>query len=390
MHAFGLPQSVSSRSVAQGLDRRAFLNTLAALSSAAVATSRLSFAAEPVGPDAKLLKSMREKAVNFLKTTQSDDGSWTTKNQPGVTAMVCMGLESAGVKGDDPVLRKGIKYLLSFSQKDGGIYHPENNHKNYETSLTLLALAGANSGKQDESVIKDAEKFLRSLQWDETKDIDKSNLNYGGAGYCGSSRSDLSNTAFMLDALKAAGVKPDDPAMQRAMVFVSRCQNLESEFNTTEFATKINDGGFFYTPAAGGSSQAGKTPDGGLRSYASMTYAGLKSMLYAGLTKDDPRVKAATTWIRKFYSVEENPGLGQPGLFYYYHVFAKTLSTLDVDLFEDAKGEKHDWRKELTAALAKRQKDNGSWVNSADRWMEGDPNLATAFCLTALQYCDPK
>ena len=92
------------------------------------------------------------------------------------------------------------------------------------------------------------------------------------------------------------------------MVFVSRCQNLESEFNTTEFATKINAGGFFYTPAAGGSSQAGKTPDGGLRSYASMTYAGLKSMLYAGLTKDDPRVKAATTWIRKFYSVEENPG----------------------------------------------------------------------------------
>ena len=52
--------------------------------------------------------------------------------------------------------------------------------------------------------------------------------------------------------------------------------------------------------------------------------------------------------------------------------FAKTLSTLEVDLFEDAKGEKHDWRKELTAALAKRQKDNGSWVNSADRWMEGD------------------
>ena len=90
------------------------------------------------------------------------------------------------------------------------------------------------------------------------------------------------------------------------------------------------------------------------------------------------------------FSVEETPGLGRPGLFYYYHVFAKTLSTLDVDLFEDANGEKHDRRKELTGALAKRQKDNGSWVNSADRWMLGGPNLATAFCLTALQHCDPK
>ncbi len=148
MHTFGLPQSASSRSAAQGLDRRAFLDTLAALNGAAVATSRSSFVAETVGPDAKMLKSMSEKAVDFLRTNQSDDGSWTTKNQPGVTAMVCMGLESAGVKGDDPVLRKGLKYLLSFSQKDGGVYRPENNHKNYETSLTLLALAGANSGQR--------------------------------------------------------------------------------------------------------------------------------------------------------------------------------------------------------------------------------------------------
>ncbi|TXT25556.1 MAG: squalene-hopene cyclase [Planctomycetota bacterium] len=178
--------------------------------------------------------------------------------------------------------------------------------------------------------------------------------------------------------------------MKNALVFVSRCQNLESEFNTTEFATKVNDGGFYYTPAAGGSSMAGKNADGGLRSYASMTYAGLKSMLYAGLTKDDKRVKAALDWLRKFYSVEQNPGLDQQGLYYYYHTFARTLTTLDADLFEDAKGEKHDWRRELTDALAKRQKENGSWVNAADRWLEGDPNLTTAYSLMALKYCDPK
>ena len=178
--------------------------------------------------------------------------------------------------------------------------------------------------------------------------------------------------------------------MQNALIFVSRCQNLESEFNTTEFPAKVNDGGFYYTPAAGGNSQAGKNPDGGLRSYASMTYAGLKSMLYAGLTKDDKRVKAALEWIRKFYSVDQNPGLEQQGLYYYYHTMAKTLSTMDVDLFVDAKGVKHDWRKEIAEALAKRQKENGSWVNAADRWMEGDPNLATSYGLMALKFCDPK
>lgn len=384
MHAFDFVRSVSV------VDRRAFLTALAALGGAGVLRSLPVLAADKVGPDAKLLKSLREKGVNFLKTTQGDDGSWTSATQPGITAMACFGLVSAGVKTDDPTLQKGLKHLLGFLQKDGGIYHPETAHKNYETSLTVLALAGANSDGRYTGQIKDAEKFLKGLQWDEAEGADKSHPNFGGAGYGKSNRPDLSNTTFLLDALKAAGVKADDPAMKNALVFVSRCQNLESEFNTTEFAAKVNDGGFYYTPAAGGNSQAGKNADGGLRSYASMTYAGLKSMLYAGLTKDDKRVKAALDWLRKFYSVEQNPGLDQQGLYYYYHTFARTLTTLDADLFEDVKGEKHDWRRELTDALAKRQKENGSWVNAADRWLEGDPNLTTAYSLMALKYCDPK
>ena len=384
MHAFDFSRTCSP------VDRRAFLTTLASLGGAGVLRSLPALAADKVGPDAKLLKSVREKGVNFLKTTQSEDGSWTSATQPGVTAMACFGLVSAGVKVDDPTLQKGLKHLLGYLQKDGGIYHPETSHKNYETSLTLLALAGANSDGRYTAQIKDAEKFLKALQWDETEGADKSHPNFGGAGYGKSNRPDLSNTMFLLEALKAAGVKADDPAMKNALVFVSRCQNLESEFNTTEFAAKVNDGGFYYTPAAGGASMAGKNADGGLRSYASMTYAGLKSMLYAGLTKDDKRVKAALNWLRKYYSVDQNPGLDQQGLYYYYHTFARSLTTLDEDLFEDVKGDKHDWRRELTDALAKRQRENGSWVNAADRWLEGDPNLTTAYSLMALKYCDPK
>jgi squalene-hopene/tetraprenyl-beta-curcumene cyclase len=366
------------------------MTTVAGLGGTIVVGRQFTFAADPIGPDAKLVKQLREKGVNFLKTTQNDDGSWTSATQPGITALVCIGLQGAGVKATDPALQKGLKHLLGYLQKDGGLYHPETAHKNYETSLSLLALAAANSNGQHTGTIKDAEKFLRALQWDETEGLDKSHPSFGGAGYGKSQRPDLSNTVFLLDALKAAGVKADDPAMKNALIFVSRCQNLESEHNTTEFAAKVNDGGFYYTPAAGGNSQAGKNPDGGLRSYASMTYAGLKSMIYAGLKKDDPRVKAAMEWIRKFYSLEQNPGLDQTGLYYYYHTFAKTLAILEIDLFEDAKGTKHDWRKELTEQLAKRQKENGSWVNGAERWLEGDPNLATAYALMALQYCDPK
>jgi squalene-hopene/tetraprenyl-beta-curcumene cyclase len=188
----------------------------------------------------------------------------------------------------------------------------------------------------------------------------------------------------MVESLRDTGLPADDPNLKKALIFVSRCQNLKSEFNDQAWAGKVNDGGFVYTAAQGGSSMAGKLPDGGLRSYASMTYAGLKSMIYAGLDRNDPRVKAALTYITQHYSVDENPGLGQQGLYYYYHTFAKTMSVLDLDTLTDAARTAHDWRAELVAALAKRQQPDGSWVNHADRFLEGDPNLVTAYALLAL------
>ena len=59
-----------------------------------------------------------------------------------------------------------------------------------------------------------------------------------------------------------------------------------------------------------------------------MTYAGLKSMIYAGVKKDDPRVKAAYEWVQKHYTLDENPGMGGNGLYYYYHTFAKALDAI--------------------------------------------------------------
>jgi squalene-hopene/tetraprenyl-beta-curcumene cyclase len=89
-------------------------------------------------------------------------------------------------------------------------------------------------------------------------------------------------------------------------------------------------------PAAGGASPAGKTANGGLRSYGSMTYAGLKSMIFAGLKGDDPRAKAAVAWARQHYSLTENPGLGSAGRYYYYHLFAKALAARGQDTLIDA------------------------------------------------------
>jgi squalene-hopene/tetraprenyl-beta-curcumene cyclase len=348
-----------------------------------------SAAEERSGIDQAQIAEARARAVDFLRTTQRDDGSWTADNAPGISGLVTWGLLRGEVKPGDPMVDKALKYLGTFVQEDGGIYYIKSDHRNYETSICLLAFQAANGDHRYDKLIANARDFLKKLQWDDSEDVKPDDVRFGGAGYGKSQRPDLSNTAFLLDALKAAGVSKEDPAMQNAIIFVSRCQNLESEFNTTPFASKVNDGGFYYTPAGGGNSQAGPTENGGLRSYASMTYAGLKSMIYAGVDAKDPRAQAAFKWVQKHYSLEENPGMGQSGLFYYYHTFAKALDVMNVKIMEDSTGKKHDWRAELTHHLLSLQKENGSWVNPEKRWMEGDPNMATAYTLLTLAYSAP-
>jgi squalene-hopene/tetraprenyl-beta-curcumene cyclase len=341
-------------------------------------------ASEPAA--AKLI----ERGVAFLRPRQDAKGGWSTQREPGVTALVVTAmLRSGHVAPADPAVTRALTYLEGFIGPNGGL--SESVHANYTTSIALIAFHEANRKGQYDRTIKAGQTFLKTMQWDESEGKGRDDAFYGGAGYGGrNSRPDLSNTAFFMEALRDTGLPADDPSLKKALVFVSRCQNMKGEFNDQAWASKVNDGGFVYTAAKGGESIAGKTDDGGLRSYASMTYAGLKSMIYAGLDRNDPRVKAALTYITQHYTLDENPGLGQQGLYYYYHTFAKTMAVLGEPTLVDAKGVAHDWMAELVAALAKRQDPNGGWVNPADRFMEGDPNLVTAYALLALAFTRKK
>jgi hypothetical protein len=181
--------------------------------------------------------------------------------------------------------------------------------------------------------------------------------------------------------------------VQKALKFISRCQNLPGEFNDQAFAKKAakdDEGGFIYH-FFDMDSRKDKTADGGLRSLGAMTYSGLKSFLYAGVNKDDPRVKAAVDWVRRHYMLDENPGMGKAGLYYYYHTFGKALTALGEDNFTTSDGAKHPWRRELFEALKKRQQADGSWRNTGDKTFgEAVPELATAFAVLSLSYCQEK
>ncbi len=338
------------------------------------------------GVPAKEISPVVDKALAFLKTTQDKDGAFSPKfTGPGITAVVAVGLIKNGVSPDDPVVAKALKFIETQVKKDGGVY--DKGLANYTTSVAIMAFAEANKGGKYDAVIKNADTFIKKIQHD-----DEDKPSHGGFSYDGKKSPDMSNTGISIDALIAAGISKDDPALKRALKFVSRSQNLAGEFNDQPFAKNASpedSGGFTYNFLSGDDKQ--KNPTGGLRSVGAMTYTGLKTFLYAGVSKDDPRVKAAIGWVRRHYTLEENPGMGKAGLFYYYQTFGKAMTAWGEDEFKDDKGKAHDWRRELFNAIQSKQLADGSWQVDGDRTFgEADKNLATGFALLSLSYCKAK
>jgi len=345
-----------------------------------------------------------ERGIAYLRETQNEDGSWTSDPGPAVTSLALqVMLDRPDIDRTDPTVAKALNYVLSMRKPDGSIHNGI--LKNYNTSIAVSALSKVKDHPEAAAAVADAISFLRTLQWTDQKDPDGNQINpdhpwYGGAGYGGSGRPDMSNTQLMLQALHDAGLDCNDPMFQRAMVFVSRTQGIESN---DMFADKIvNDGGFIYSttinkdaigvPESKASPEmieAGKAgqPVSGLRTYGSITYAGFKSFLYANLSRDDPRVTAAWDWIQNNYTLDRNPGMPEnmknQGLYYYYMTFGRALGAFGTSRVPTPDGER-DWANDLINALVEAQNEDGSWSNSAGRWMEGDKNLATCYSLIAL------
>ncbi len=190
-----------------------------------------------------------ERGIRYLETVgQAVDGSFSSFAGTGPTSLAITAMLRNGRTPRHPSVAKGLKYLESCVQSGGGIYGKGGMFGNYETCAAIMCFQEANTDGQYDELLKEAEAYVRGVQWDESHGRESWDSYHGGSGYGGTTRPDLSNTAFLVDALKARGADEDDEAIQRALTFVSRCQNLETEHNTTPFAAKINDGGFYYTP----------------------------------------------------------------------------------------------------------------------------------------------
>ncbi|MDP0489635.1 MAG: terpene cyclase/mutase family protein [Verrucomicrobiota bacterium JB023] len=338
--------------------------------------------------------------VDYLKSQQQDEGHWGKAELPAFTALaLTAALRDPGYDHSQETpewIEKGFDYLRAKQQEDGGIY--ETGLATYNTSTSIMAFLALGK-EEDESRILKARAFLIGQQTDWGNKGETDDQFDGGIGYGGSyDHSDLSNTYMALEAIYHSRELAEDSAngnqpklnWDAALTFISRCQNL-TETNDLDYASDDadNKGGFIYFP---GQSKAGEQEIGddrvALRSYGSMSYAGLLSLIYAELPKDDPRLVAVMDWLGRNFTLEENPGMGLQGLYYYYQAIAKSLSAAGVEMLELEGDKTVDWRKELATTILTKQREDGSWANENSRWMENDPVLVTAYTVMALAQLD--
>lgn len=327
-----------------------------------------------------------KSALNWLVMEQEADGSW--QHYPAITALAVLSIlrSSEGLNYSFEPVAEGLLFMSHCVQLDGSISVGE--LPNYNTAICLVAFKEA-ADPQYDKIIANGEKYLLGAQLDEEDGFSADSTFYGGIGYDGSdNRPDLSNLNWVMEALqerkqqdiekqseeeiqnRAAKVLFYDKALQ----FLSRCQNLE-KYNPEDYSG--NDGGFIY--------EVGQSKAGDLKSYGSMTYIGLKSMLYASLDRDDERVMAAYGWIRNNYSIESTPLMGNQGLFYYYHTMARSLNVYGGDILIDSEGDEHNWREELAGQLIRIQHPEGWWQNENGRWRENNKILVTTYCILSFE-----
>jgi squalene-hopene/tetraprenyl-beta-curcumene cyclase len=369
------------------MNRRIFL-TASIVSLAGIALQNsLEAQSAPAAQNAELrakADSAIEKGLGFLEKAQKPGGFWSTPDYPGLTGLIVQAFATApgGKRRASKQVEDGLKFIRDSAKPDGGIYNK--GMGNYNTSIALATLVRVGSA-DDQKLMEAARKYLIGAQ----SKNNASQTNDGGFGYeaggsGGRSRPDLDNTVFAIEALAVhrdaskTTERPgqDDLNWKAAIDFISRCQNLPAT-NKEKWASDdpAEKGGFTYTPAG---------DEANTHSYGTMTYAGLLSLLHAEVKKDDPRVKAAVEWLSRHYTVDENPGKGKEGLYYYYLVMSKGLTAAGIDSLKKKDGSEVNWRDDLVKKILTLQKPDGSWANESGRWMEKDPVLVTGYVVLAL------
>lgn len=333
------------------------------------------------------------RGLDWLAAQQKEDGAWSEASFPALTALPLWAFSMSNHPKKAEVTAKAAKFILGNVQADGGIYRKipgkGGGLSNYNTALCMIALHSLNDPQYTPIVLK-ARKFVAAGQHFGDDRYE------GGMGYdreSGRDYTDLSDSVIAYESMRLTQSAEDlrdkseahvDLDWAAAVRYLDRLQNKPS-------TGAENAGGFAYRPDE---SKAGTTTNKEgivvFRSYGSMTYAGLLSLIYADVNKNDPRVQSAFDWAAKHWTLDENPGMGDQGLYYFYGVLSKALAAYGRDAIPAKDQSQIMWREALVKKLVGLQKvdsktGHGYWVNTNNRFWEANDVLVTSYTVLALE-----
>lgn len=334
----------------------------------------------------KTIDGAIESGLKFLLSRQEADGHFSDPQMPALTALPLWAMTAGGMSKSESA-KKAAEFVLGTQRPDGGFYVPKPGRGgsglgNYNTSVCVSALF--ESGLAPVKAILDARTYIAGSQ------LTGDDTMAGGFGYDRQSRrrvADMSNSSYAFDAMRRtekveefrpAGEKKADLDWEKALKYVESMQVKEGDAQ----------GGFVYnerTAQAGTQTNASERVQ--LRAFGSMTYAGVLSMCHAKLTREDHRVRSALGYCGKYWTLDENPGMGTQGLYYYFDILSRALYASGVETLKGPDGRDIHWKKELAARLIALQQEDGSWVNDNNRFWENDPVLVTSFVILTLSSC---
>lgn len=320
------------------------------------------------------------RATEYLWKQQESDGGWPShtygllRSGQSLTPFV---LEALLQVPDQPIdkVDRAIEFIRKNTTPDGalGMMDPTlPDYPNYGTALAVSALCRARRpGWQQQ--IAPMVAYLRRMQFSEETGWRPADPPYGAWGMGGIEHPppnpghvDLSMTRYAIEALRDAGVAPEDPVFQRAAIFLQRCQNP--------------DGGYFFSTTETETNKAGQAGNR-FRSYGTTTADGILCLLAIGRPIEDPRVRAAQAWLTTHHRDMAVPGfIGDAyqrwpkGLAFYYAASSTTAF----------RGLQVPVSPAVADSLKRTQRPDGSWSNPENLVKEDDPLIATGFAIRAL------
>jgi Prenyltransferase and squalene oxidase repeat len=313
------------------------------------------WAAPEESPRAKEVDAAVRKALNFLKSNQSKDGTWPSPNRAkaAVTGLAVMAFLSSGhIPGEGPygpTVEKGIKAVLKM-QAPSGLIATDGSHEMYHhgiCTLMLAEVAGMTQGKLAEEVKKALEKAVGIILQAQRKG-DRNSYRGGWRYRLQGNDADMSVTGWQLLALRASknlGCDVPGERIDRAVDYIKR--------------SKHPSGGFCYTPHGGVTVPCTGTAILGLEVCARRN----------GKEEHPPEAVTGGN-----YLIRNPPSWGR-GPFFFYAIYYCSQAS-----FQLGGNYWKVFRDHLHNTLLKRQSSTGSWQDP-DGY---GPNYATAMAILAL------